>query len=140
MGKFPAIVILALIAMVGCKGLQPNDLAGTWLIHNASRSNLPPALQEAPAKIVLNANGTFVAYEVPGLFEFEGHPMRLESGRGAWRLVSGDGGLRVRLNFQAIEDWKDGVPYGTQLVVSRNSLSYYLGDPDEGREISFERP
>ena len=63
--------------------------------------------------------------------------MGSESGRGAWRLVSGEG--RVQLNFQTIEHWNDSLPYGTQLFVSRNSLSYSLGDPDEERRISFER-
>lgn len=137
MTKFPAIVVLMLMTMVGCKSTQPSDLTGIWMMEDESRPNLPPDLQKASAKIVLNANGTFIVSDVPGLFEFQGHPMGLESGRGAWRLVSGEG--TVQLNFQTIEHWNDGLPYGTQLFVSRNSLSYYLGDPDEGRRISFER-
>lgn len=128
-----------LIALVGCKNVEPGDLAGTWMLEDASRQVLPPELQKAPAKIVLNANGTFVASAIPGLFEFPGHPMQLEAGRGVWQLVSREGERHVQLNFQVIENWKDGLPYGTQLFVSKGSLVYFLGDPDEQRGVAFQK-
>jgi len=128
-----------LLALVSCKNIQPGDLAGTWMLEDASRQVLPPELQKAPAKIVLNTNGTFVASAMPRLFEFPGHPMRLEAGRGVWQLVSREGEQHVQLNFQVIENWKDGLPYGAQLFVSRNSLVYFLGDPDEQRGVAFQK-
>jgi hypothetical protein len=63
----------------------------------------------------------------------------LESGTGVWKLVSREGKQQVQLDFQTITGWKDALPYGTQLDVSRGSLFYFFGDADEGRRISFEQ-
>jgi hypothetical protein len=45
----------------------------------------------------------------------------------------------VQLDFQVIAGWKDVLPYGTQLEVSRGSLFYFLGDADEGRRVAFDK-
>lgn len=111
----------------------------------ASRQVLPTERQKVPAKIVVDANGTFVASDMPGLFYFPGRrAARLESGSGVWKLVSREGKQQVQLDFHAIADWKGtDLPYGTQLDVSRGwsavSLFYFMGDADEGRRVSFER-
>jgi hypothetical protein len=77
---------------------------------------------------------------MPGLFYFPGrHAAQLESGSGAWKLVSHDGKQQVQLDFQVIAGWKDVLPYGTQLEVSRGSLFYFLGDADEGRRVAFDK-
>jgi hypothetical protein len=77
---------------------------------------------------------------MPGLFYFPGrHAARLESGSGTWKLVSHEGKQQVQLNFQVITEWKEALPYGTQLDVSSGSLSYFLGDADEGRRVAFEK-
>jgi hypothetical protein len=134
------IGLFLFLGMSGCKGVQPRDLAGTWVIKDASRKSLPPELQNASARIVLDANGTFVASDMPGLFYFPGrHAAQLESGSGAWKLVSHDGKQQVQLDFQVIAGWKDVLPYGTQLEVSRGSLFYFLGDADEGRRVAFDK-
>jgi hypothetical protein len=126
--------------MLGCKDVKSSDLPGIWVIKDASRKSLPAELQNAAAKIVLDANGTFVASDMPGLFYFPGrHAAQLESGSGAWKLVSRDGKQQVQLNFQAITGWKDALPYGTQLDVSSGSVFYFFGDADEGRRIAFEK-
>jgi len=133
-------ILVSLLGMLGCKDVQPSDLAGTWAMKDGSRKSLPAELQNASAKIVLDANGTFVASDMPGLFYFPGrHAARLESGSGTWKLVSHDGKQQVQLNFQVIADWKDALPYGTQLDVSSGSLFYFLGDADEGRRVAFEK-
>jgi hypothetical protein len=131
--------------MLGCKSAQPTELPGTWLMTDESRQVLPTGLQQASAKIVLDAKGTFVAANVPGLFfSPERRDARLESGSGTWRLVSRDGKQQVQLDFHEIVDWRrNELPYGTQLDVSRGwsalSLYYFLGDADEGRRIEFAK-
>src|ERR1022692_2879298 len=113
--------------MLGCASVQPGDLVGTWVIAPTSRQSLPAELQKASARFVLNANGTFVASNVPGLFYFPGsRSARSENGSGVWKLVSRDGGQQIQLDFQVIVDWKEGVPYGTQLGISRGRLFYFL--------------
>ena len=140
-----AVLTLLFFVMLGCKTVQSSDLTGTWLVKDSSRQVLPPELQKAAAKIVVDANGTFVVSDIPGLFYFPGRrAARLESGSGVWKLVSREGKQQVQLDFHAIADWKESdLPYGTQLNVSRGwsavSLFYFLGDADEGRRIDFER-
>jgi hypothetical protein len=138
------MALLLCLAAFGCN--QPvgsSDLAGTWVITDASRLRLPTELQKAAATIVLNANGMFTASEVPGLFYIPPGRAWLDAGAGAWRLVSRDDGEQVQLDFQSVGDRKTDPPYGTQLRISRGSssmsLSYSLGDPDEGRRVEFRR-
>jgi hypothetical protein len=138
--RFVQIGFFLVLGILGCKNVQPSDLTGTWTIEDASRRALPAEFQGAPAQFVLNANGTFAASDIPGLFYFPGrHAARLESGSGTWKLASQEGEQRVQLNFQAIAGWKDALPYGTQLDVSRKSLFYFFGDADEGRRIAYDR-
>jgi hypothetical protein len=138
--RFLVIVLLFLFGMLGCRSVQPSDLSGTWVMKDTSRRVLPTGLQKASAKIVLDANGTFVASDVPGLFYFSGrHAAQLDSGNGVWKLISREGKQQLQLDFQAIAGWKDALPYGIQLDVSRGSLFYFMGDADEGRRVSFEK-
>ncbi len=143
-------VLLSLLGLLGCKNMQPGDLVGIWVMKDSSRHVLPIELQKAVPKIVLDANGTFVASEIPE--ELPPPPtqpynprrrnVRLDSGNGAWRLASREGKQQIQLNFQTMEGEKD-VPYGMQVEVSRGwsavSLDYFLGDADEGRRISLEK-
>ncbi|MGA3371607.1 MAG: hypothetical protein ABSC48_07585 [Terracidiphilus sp.] len=134
------IACLLFLGILGCKSVQRDDLVGTWVIMDASREVLPAELRKAQGKIVLDAKGTFVASEMPGLFYFPGvHSAQLETGSGTWRLEHSEGEQQVWLDFQIIADWKNGLPYGTQLEVSRSNLFYFLGDADEGRRIEFEK-
>lgn len=140
MERFLPIVLLFVLGMLGCRNVQPGDLSGTWVMKDMSRSVLPLELQKASAKIVLGGNGTFIASDVPGLFYVPGrHAAELNSGTGVWRLVSREGKQQVQLDFQAIADWKDALPYGTQLDLSGGALFYFLGDADEGRRVAFEK-
>ena len=137
--------MLLFFAMLGCKTVQSNDLAGTWIMKDSSRQVLPPELQKASPKIVVDVNGTFVVSDMPGLFYFPGRrAARLESGNGVWKLVSREGKQQVQLDFRVIANWKEAnFPYGTQLDVTRGwsavTLFYFLGDADEGRRIDFEK-
>lgn len=141
----PATIFLLLLGIAGCKRVQPIEIPGTWVMNDASRQVLPAGLQQASAKIVLDPKETFIASDMPGLFFFPGrHDARLESGSGTWKLVLSEGRQQVRLEFQQIDDWKKSeLPYGTQLDVSKGwssvNLYYFIGDPDEGRRIEFEK-
>ncbi len=145
MKHLPIIILSLLFGMLGCRSTQPTDLAGTWVMKDASRQILPNSLQQTSAKIVLDAKGTFVASDMPGLFFFPRHrDARMESGSGTWELVSREGQQQVQLNFHEIAEWKQNeLPYGTQLDVSRGwsspNLYYFFGDADEGRRIEFEK-
>jgi len=137
-------MILVFIGSVSCKSVKSEDVTGTWVINNVSEQVLPTELRKAPAKIVLDANGTFVASDMPGLFYFPGRrTAQLENGSGVWKLLSREGKQQVQLDFQAIAGWKGALPYGTQLDVSTGSaiasLYYFVGDADEGRRIEFEK-
>jgi hypothetical protein len=61
-------ILVSLLAVLGCKSTQSSDLAGTWVIKDDSRRILPTKLQNASGKLVLSANGTFAASDMPGLF------------------------------------------------------------------------
>lgn len=77
---------------------------------------------------------------MPDLFAFPGRDVpRLGTGSGTWGLVSLDGQQKVQLKFQVIANRKDTLPYGAQLDISSGSLYYFLGDPDDGRRVSFEK-
>lgn len=110
-------------------------------MKDSSRQILPVNLRRSQPKIVLDANGTFVASDMPGLLN---SAPQLDSGSGNWKLVSREGEQQVQLDFQTIASWdKARLPYGTLLDVSREwsriSLHYFIGDPDEGRMIEFEK-
>jgi hypothetical protein len=150
--RFLPIVLLFLLVfeMPGCKSIQGGDLTGAWVMKDASRQVLPTELQKASAKLVLDANGTFVASELPeelplvAPYDVKNRNVRLDTGSGVWKIVSREGKQQVQLDFHTMAGSKEGgVPYGTQMDVSRGwsavSLYYFLGDADEGRRVSFER-
>src|SRR5437879_3303112 len=105
---------------------------------------------------MLNANGTFVASEVPEdmlygaevvdrLFGPSESAERLVTRNGVWKLASREGRQLVELEFRVFRVGKRGrLPFGAQLEVSGGlsavSLYYFQGDPDLGRRVAFERP
>ena len=138
------IVFLLFSGSLGCSNVNPSDLAGTWTIDDESRRYLPPEVQKASSKVVLDANGTFVASDMPGMFLVHPGLVRVESGRGVWKLVSTNGAQQIQLNFHEISDQKETkVPYGTQINVSSGILAttlfYFLGGPDEGRRVDLAK-
>jgi len=99
---------------------------------------------ECCCKDCADRDGSFFASNLPGLFFVPGHrDARMESGSGTWILVTHDGEDQVQLDFREIADWKTGVPYGTQLNISRGwsgiTLYYFLGDADEGVKVDLEK-
>jgi len=43
------------------------------------------------------------------------------------------------LDFRKIDNWKYTLPFGTQLEISSKRLIYFIGDPDDGRIVVFEK-
>ena len=65
-----------------------------------SRKRLPSEFQKALARIVLNADGSFVASELPEELRPDAKPrMRLDSGNGGWKLASWEGTQHLQLEF-----------------------------------------
>jgi hypothetical protein len=64
--RFVPIAMLLCLDLLGCTSAKTTDVTGTWVVTDKSRQRfLPSAQQKAAAKIVLEANGTFVASEIP---------------------------------------------------------------------------
>ena len=144
------IVAMFLFGMLGCKGVQPSDVTGTWVMTEQSRKALPPEFQKAMGKIVVNTDGTFTASELPeGLHPVPPYDMklrmRLDSGTGVWKLAPWEGAQHVQLVFHNLVGTNEPNPnsYGFPLTVSRGwssvILDYALGDPDDGNRVQFER-
>jgi len=138
---FAKFAILFLIAgAIGCKSVRRDAVIGTWTLDPSSRDVLPADLKNANGKFVFHRDGSFVCSDVPGLFYVpEQIPARRESGRGRWRQIREEGNPAVQLDFQVINNWKGELPYGAQLFFSHNHLEYFLGDPDDGRAVVFDK-
>lgn len=131
---------LLLGELLGCRQVRSADLTGTYAVTAASRRVLPAKFSLTSSKLVLNADGSFTASELPGLFYVpDRHPVRLESGSGVWKLVSREGEQQVQLEFHAIEGWTEGLPYEMQLNLARGQLFYFLGDPDQARRVTLAK-
>jgi hypothetical protein len=145
--RFWPTATLVFFGIVACKSVNQSDLSGTWVVTAESRhSFLSAAQQNASARIVLDASGTFVVSEVPEdlLYGRSETGIGLVSGSGVWKLFSREGRQQVELEFLAITAGQRGaVPYGTQLNVSGRgsavSLYYFQSDPDQARRIELER-
>lgn len=142
--------MLLLTGVLGCRNVQPSDVVGTWTMMDRSRRHLPVELQGARGTIIVNADGSFVASELPEVLPPTPRSqmtvrMRLSSGRGSWRLASWERAQHLHLEFRSFamtRQDRDG-SYGLPLTVSRGwsrlTLYYALGDPDEGRRAEFEK-
>jgi hypothetical protein len=137
---------VALFATVSCRSTKREDIAGTWHVKEDSRSILPSKLKSAPATIVFNADGTFVASDMPDFLSSaleNSESQELDAGSGVWSLTSEDGRQAVQLVFHTRQGQPASqVPYGTYLEISngiRPTVYYFIGDPDEGKMVEFER-
>ena len=138
-----------LIGIVGCSGkvVTVDDLAGTWVITEQSKTVLPVDSRKGAGKLLLRGNGEFIAEEVPGelLYSPPGvNDTVPTSGAGSWEIRKVDGSPALLLTFKAFSrpsgrtaptaahilidnDWRDTVLY------------FFTGDPDQGGRIDFEK-
>ena len=134
------LVVLVLCAISSCSSVEPGDLTGTWVMTDASRRRLPAAAQQGRTRIVFEANGTFTATDLPGFFSSDARDAgRLEHGTGAWKVERFDDEQQVLLQFRTRTRSADPVPFGGQLHIGRHDLFYFVGDPDDGLRVSFEK-
>ena len=121
-----------------CKTPTPASLEGSWAMESDSLSKLPYPLRNADPRLVLDPNGDFVAYDVPGLLYFPGrHPLQLDTGSGRWTLLDRTGDRAVRLDFQRIVNWDNTSPYSVRLDLSGNTLTYSFGD--DGKKLTLKK-
>ena len=121
-----------------CKTPTPASLEGAWAMEPSSLSKLPYPLRNADPRLVLDPNGDFVAYDVPGLLYFPGrHALQLDTGSGRWTLLDRTGDRAVRLDFQRILNWDNTSPYSVRLDLSGNTLTYSFGD--NGKKLTLKK-
>jgi hypothetical protein len=125
-----AFVVLGLI---GC-GSSKTSVAGTWVMSESSRQYVPTQLRGPAPRLVVNADGSFSASNLPGAFHGSAEIIS-NSGQGRWKRVTDEGRDQLQLIFEG--------GYGTQLLVSDSwggpTLTYFLGDPDQGRRIELQK-
>src|SRR6186713_2567064 len=122
-------VVALAFAIVGCGTIKPQDVTGTWIISSASRDRyLPDAQRGIAGTIVLSADGTFIAKEVPEELASSLEGARPISASGVWTLIDHNG-TQVQLEFRVIRGSKEyEVPFGNQLSISKGfprSMSLY---------------
>jgi len=146
MRRVLATTLMLLFGTLSCKTVLPGDLTGTWTATDQSRKGWLPEFEKAAATIVVNADGSFVASELPEELHVNAKTHhRLDSGAGVWKPASWEGAQHPQLEFHdlpSVEGQARG-PYGLPLTVSRAgsvvTLYYSLGDPDEPRRVTIER-
>ncbi len=145
--RFRPLAAFVLLGLLGCQRpkLSSDEVAGIWVMKEESRRVLPTTLNKISARIVFSGNGTFIASEMPCLLSAGRCQEELDAGSGRWKLTYVDGVQEVQIDFYAITggNTRLPVPYGTQLEISKPrsnvTLQYYLGDPEEGRRLEFEK-
>jgi len=138
---------MAVFGMIGCKTAQPADVVGTWTVTDQARQEFPLEVQRASGVLVVNADGTFEAKELPEELEpTNGKPqVRLASGNGTWVLLREDTGQQLELEFHKFEsgDMGSGGGYGFPVDISSGwsswELHYFLGDPDNAPRVTLVR-
>jgi hypothetical protein len=130
-----ATFALFLLCAFACEREIPvSDLAGTWSLTRDSRERLPAELRAGAGSLILAANGTFAAREIPGEI-FDQGP-RLITGNGRWLMSKHE----LRLDLRAVANGDPGhVPFSTHFQASGTTLRYFIGDPDAFNTIEFEK-
>src|SRR5580658_4487566 len=98
MKTFLPIVLLSFAGILGCHGsspVTPTDVTGTWVITDGSRGFLPSEFKKISGKLVVNADGSFIASQL----HLPHIPARLDSGSGVWKLDFAGGDQRLQLVF-----------------------------------------
>src|SRR5687768_14026745 len=91
------LALLLLCGVVGCKGVNADDLVGTWSMTESSRRYLPTEVGKLAPSLTLSPGGTFTAVEYPR--QRMGEAWAAYSGRGTWRMQKAAGAGDVYLRF-----------------------------------------
>lgn len=128
------------------KDTTHNDLVGTWHATSESRDRLPRQFNRGSLTLILDAEGTFEAHELPGDMIYMDQPQRdrLVSGSGRWNFGEKGRDQVVILDFLNLNaEGEDFVPYRLQMLVSarrrKANICYIRGDPDDWNLLCFEK-
>ena len=123
-----------------CKAPTKTELEGTWVISADSRALLDSQFREAAGRLILDADGSFHAEQLPLDVEPLGiHP--LVTGSGVWRLDIRGRDHWVQLNFQSFNAEKVDFGFRLQVASSLSSpaLYFFWGDVDTGSRVILRK-
>src|SRR2546427_12575493 len=125
--------LLALaVLLLGCTQSK-TGVVGTWVMSESSRQYVPVPLRGSTPKLVINSDGRFSAFNLPGAFHFATEIVS-NTGQGKWKRITDEGRDEIQLTF-------DG-SYGGQLLGSESgggpTPTYFFGDPDQGHRIELK--
>ena len=150
--------VLAFSVLAGCYDLDtdyfPTEkpdravIEGTYQLDDSSAGAVKEAgYEKVDATLRILGDGTFTVTDVPDWWNrFGNHHEGYDSGRGAWNLSEEQGTWRLRLDFESRREFhstpaEDGL--STSITISGKHppfvLWFYIGDPDSGRVMVFER-
>ena len=129
------IVLLLALFVSGCKGVPRPVRRGSVGNPRRLASGNAPKSHQRIWKFHIQPERYFHCVGDPRPFL----RLRLESGSGNWRVVNQGSRQFVQLDFRKIENWKGSLPFGTQLEISSKRLIYFIGDPDDGQVVVFEK-
>jgi len=142
MKLYKPVFFVALIALVlfgwGCDFKTPTEknIVGVWAISPSAKEKLTHF--DPSGAMFFNGDHTFTAQNLPS--EMFGGLLKDEStisGSGEWALDK----AKLRLHFKAVNK-EQNASVGTVLEVQEKTppiLFFYLGDPDEGRVVAFQK-
>jgi len=127
---------LILLACMGCSGLNKKPLTAKELVGQWTTA-------DGKALMTLNESGDFLLSNAPGFFSWPTAKAQNGSGSGTWKLLKRDGADCLQLNFTKVSNNKGlPLPYGVPLEIAKRgsewSLEYFIGDPDNGRKVTFQ--
>jgi hypothetical protein len=148
--KLRALLLCALVGVFafGCQRwwVKIEDIPGTWTISEDSRQRLAPEFQKAAGTFVFRSDKTFAATEVPAeIFYGTAEKPRLITGTGTWDLSGSNGAQNIYLSLKTAEPPPpirlpgDSFLLYTERKDSKVTVFYFLGDPDLGRKVIFEK-
>jgi hypothetical protein len=143
------MLLLSMVAMLGCGPVAEEDLIGTWRVTDSSREYLPEEVRAATATVVLAANGTFTVLELPTSVPGDPGSQRAEllTGHGEWSVLPLSGSndlLDLAFEyFESSEGYESVSQSGCSLTIRRGfrslDLAYAFGDPDVVPHIVYAR-
>ena len=126
------LAVVVVLASLGCRPSAKPE--GTWVMAASSSRYLPAQMKDVTPRLVVKSDGSFSASNLPGAFHYSTDIVS-NTGRGRWNRRTEEGRDLVQLIF-------DG-SYGTQLEFSDSwggpTLTYFLGDPDQGHRIELKK-
>jgi hypothetical protein len=143
------MLLLSMVAMLGCGPVAEEDLIGTWRVTDSSRELLPEEVRGAAAALVLAADGTFTVRELPTSIPGDPSYRRAEllTGHGEWSVIPLSGSndlLDLAFEyFESSEGYESVSESGRSLTIRRGfrslHLVYTFGDPDVVPHIVYAR-